>query len=294
MLARQPIDNRAVDGLFPYSRWYSDLPALTVQYAAGRPFPHVHLTRFFDEEVLRRVIQEIGTIEEGPWVQWRHYNENKSGLTTRAAFPLFAGAVIDELNSDRFTSWLTELTGIRGLLADPTLEGGGLHRTGEKGFLNVHADFTVHHHHANWRRRINVIVYLNPGWDPDWGGALELWDRSMQRAEVTVMPFANHAVVFNTDGQSYHGVPDPLRCPPGVFRDSLALYYYTAETALDGRRRSTDYRPRPADGWRKSAFIWADKKLVDLYSRVKGRLALSDDFASRALGALNRLTQGKR
>ncbi len=102
-------------------------------------------------------------------------------MTERSALPPGIGAVVDELNSDAFVTWLTELTGIPGLFADPSLEGGGLHQSGTGGFLHVHADFTTHRHHTHWRRRVNVIVYLTPDWQPEWGGALELWDEGMQR-----------------------------------------------------------------------------------------------------------------
>jgi hypothetical protein len=33
--------------------------------------------------------------------------------------------------------------------------------------------------------------------------------------------------MFSTTDYSYHGHPDPLRCPPERSRKSLALYYYT-------------------------------------------------------------------
>ena len=34
-------------------------------------------------------------------------------------------------------------------------------------------------------------------------------------------------VIFNTTDFSYHGHPEPLKCPDGVMRNSLALYYYS-------------------------------------------------------------------
>src|SRR5262249_54011008 len=138
------------------------------------------------------------------------------------------------------------------------------------------------------RRRVNVIVYLNRGWHPEWGGSIELWDRDMRRPVVRVPPLANHAVIFNTDEASYHGFADPLRCPPGVTRKSLATYYYTVDADRLGQARSTNYQARPGDGPGRAALIWADKKLVDLYSRAKTTFGLSDDFASRTLGLLDR------
>jgi hypothetical protein len=275
------------DSLFPYSRWNAALATLRAEYQRQPPFPHAHLSQFLEARVADRLIDEFVDPHHGPWVQYKHYNENHLGMFHRDAFPPVIRQVFDELNSPSFVAWLSELTGIPRLIADPSLEGGGLHLSEAGSFLHIHADFTRHHHHTNWRRRVNVIVYLNRSWQTEWGGAIELWDQAMQRPVVRIPPLFNHAIIFNTDERSYHGFPDPLTCPPGVMRRSLALYYYTADADVTANARSTNYRPRPGDGLRKSALIWADRQLVDVYSRVKSTLHLSDDFASRALGFLH-------
>jgi hypothetical protein len=281
------------EGLFPYARWQNALPALAARYKRAQPFPHVHLIDFFDPTVVASLVDEFPTSVTDEWVHWKHYNENKLGLTKRALFPPFIGRVVDELNGAPFVTWLSELTGIPGLVADPSLDGGGLHQAGAGGFLNVHTDFTMHHHQKNWRRRVNVIVYLNRWWDEAWGGAIELWDRQMQRCVVRIPPLCNHAVIFNTDSPSYHGFPDPLTCPEGVTRRSLALYYYTVETSAVAAR-STNYRARPGDGLARRALIWADRQTVHLYSKVKSTFGLSDEFASAALRLLHDGIRGRR
>ena len=168
------------------------------------------------------------------------------------------------------------------------LEGGGLHQSGPGGYLNVHTDFSMHHFHANWHRRVNLIVYLNPDWQESWGGAIELWEPKMARCGAKYPPLLNHALIFTTDEKSLHGFPDPLTCPEGQTRKSLALYYYTQEEGEKLTAHSTDYFARPQDGVAKSAMIWLDKKAVDLYSRAKARFGFSDDFASKVLGWLSK------
>jgi hypothetical protein len=280
----------AVDGepVFPLARWAPRLPALSRQYRENRPFPHIHLPGFLDDGLADRLAAEFPPVESAAWTHYRHHNENKHGLSRRERFPPLLGAAADALNAPEFVGWLSTLTGIPGLVADRSFEGGGLHQSGRGGFLNVHTDFSAHHYQKDWRRRVNLILYLNPGWREEWGGAIECWDTSMRGCVAKYPPFGNHAVIFTTDDRSLHGFPDPLTCPEGVTRKSLALYYYTVER--EGRLvpRSTDYRARRGDGPREAALIWLDKKAVDLYSRAKARFKFSDDLASRILGFLSR------
>ena len=115
-----------------------------------------------------------------------------------------------------------------------------------------------------------------------------MWEKTpegkMARCAVKYSPLLNHALIFTTDERSLHGFPDPLTCPEGQSRKSLALYYYTVEQGQKTEARSTDYFARPQDGWAKSAMIWLDKKAVDFYSRAKARFGFSDAFASKVLG----------
>lgn len=275
-------------GMFHYERWSAKLPALKKQYRDAAPFPHIHLEEFIQPALARELAEEFPKPNSNAWIQYKHFNENKAGLTKREMFPSLLGKLADELNSPEFLAWLSELTGIENLLADPTLEGGGLHQSARGGFLNVHADFTMHHHEKNRRRRINLILYLNPDWKPEWGGAIELWDQQMKRCAASVAPLLNHALIFNTTETSYHGFPEKLACPENVSRRSLALYYYTEEHDPAYVARSTNYQARPADSKGKAALIWMDKKAVHLYSRAKEKFGIGDDFASKILGFFSR------
>jgi hypothetical protein len=110
----------------------------------------------------------------------------------------------------------------------------------------------------------------------------------MHRCVAKYPPLLNQALIFNTDEKSYHGFPEPLACPEGASRKSLALYYYTVERDAKSPFRSTNYRARPDDGLVKSALIWLDKEAVDLYSRAKARFGFSDEFASKVLAKFSR------
>jgi len=276
------------DRLFPYLRWSSQLPVLAGPYGERSPVPHVLLTDFLEPEVAGAMAEEFPAPNTEAWTQYKHHNENKLGMAKRELFPPSLGEVTDELNSPGFVSWLSALTGIPDLVSDPSLEGGGLHQSSRGGFLNVHTDFSHHHYHKHWRRRVNLILYLNPEWHEEWGGAIELWDVGMRSCVAKYSPLFNHALIFNTNEKSLHGFPEPLDCPEGVSRKSVALYYYTIEQDSRSTPRSTDYRARPGDGISQAAMIWLDKQAVNLYSRAKARFGFSDAVASKILGLISK------
>lgn len=267
------------------------LPGLQARFPSAHPYPHVVV-----DALLRPGLAEAaGAAFPGPeaplWTHYRHVNEDKLGSPRRAQYPQAVEDVVAALQTPAFVSWLSRLTGIPGLFPDPELEGAGMHRSGPGGFLHVHTDFQRHHHHPSWRRTVNLILFLNPGWDPAWGGAIELWTPDMQHCGRTVPPRANHAVIFRSDDRSFHGHPEPLRCPPERARKSLALYYYTD---FDGplAHEYSRFAPRPGDGRLQRAAMRVDNDLVRAFSALKRRGAATDAGASRVLGRLGRWLRG--
>src|SRR5215469_1733721 len=182
--------------LFPYEKWSPQVSSLAKEYGSNQPFPHICLKEFLRPEAAESISKEFPAAGTEAWTQYKHHNENKLGMAKRELFPPQLGAVADELNSPEFVRWLSVLTGIPGLMPDPSLEGGGLHQSGPGGFLNVHTDFSMHHYHKNWQRRVNVIVYLNPGWKEEWGGAIELWNPDMKSCTAKYPPWLNCALIF--------------------------------------------------------------------------------------------------
>jgi hypothetical protein len=271
----------AATQIFDYARWNYQLEKLNRKYQGAYPFAHIVLENFLEPEVLKKCVAEFNTLNETDgWINYKHYNENKRGLNKLDLLPDTIKATINELNSPAFLEWLGAITGIKGLQKDDGLEGGGIHQSTRGGYLNIHADFTVHPHHRNWQRRVNVLVYLNEGWKEEWGGKLELWDTKMKACEEKVLPVFNRCVIFNTDADSYHGHPEPMICPEGTFRRSIALYYYTVEE--NPYRRATNYQARPGEG-KKKFFVKLDNAMVALYTEIKGRLGASDKIVSSVL-----------
>lgn len=259
---------------------------LSARFRGASPYPHLVLDRPLAPAVARALELEFPATIGDRWTHYRHYNNDTLGLSDVRALPPLVRRVVDELNSPRFTALLSRITGFPDLLADGTLDGGGLHMTGAGGFLNLHADFTNHHVHRRWQRRCNFILFLNSDWRDEWGGALELWERDLSACRVRVPVRNNTAVLFETARDTFHGYPDRLTCPPGRARKSLALYYYTAERTV--LASSTNYRPRPGEPLSRRALIALDRNALWLYTRAKERFGLSDRLVSRVLRVFRR------
>ncbi len=265
--------------------WRAQLPKLQKAYQTDQPFPHIVLNDFLNPEAANSAMGAFPAVKDEGWIHYVHVNEKKHGLNKMELLPDYIQKVIKVLNSKDCVDYISELTGIKNLVADESLEGGGLHQSQRNGFLNIHADFTVHPHKRKLRRRVNLLIYLNKDWKDSYNGHLELWSRDMKACVQKVSPIFNRCVIFNTDEDSYHGLPEPILCPKEMTRKSIALYYFTEESKPI--KRATNYRARPGDG-AKSILIYLDKKLIALYSSLKGILGINDDFASKVLNFFNR------
>ncbi len=234
---------------------YVDAPRLwaTVErdqacYRQADPFPHIVIDGFLKDEVAGALEAQFPKVDHKLWKHHLHLHSHKFACNRVEAMPELFQAVLRELNSKDMLGYLEALTGIPDLIEDDELEGGGLHQIVPGGFLKVHADFN-YHPSTGYHRRINLLVYLNRGWDESWDGNLELWSRDMSRRVKTIPPVLNRCVIFNTTDSAYHGHPRPLACPPGQSRKSLALYYYTVVRPPDETTRphSTLYKRTPIE-----------------------------------------------
>jgi hypothetical protein len=217
---------------------------LRAQYQAAQPFQHIVVDNFLPEAVLDRLLVEwpnettVGFNRVQERLKFQYNPEDLTSTFARSLFYAF--------NAAPFIKFVQNVTGISGLLPDPYFNGGGFHETKAGGHISVHADFNLNKS-MRIRRRINVIVYLNRGWRPEYAGNLELWSKDMKSSLKSVEPTFNRCVIFNTDEDSFHGHPDPLTPPEGLSRRSLALYYYTASDAIfdEHRFHTTIYKVRP-------------------------------------------------
>ena len=223
---------------FVNPRVVGSVEALAAEYQRSStvPFPHIVINEFLKPEVAQQLAVGFPTMDKMSKIfrEPMSYKGQLSDIATR--WPSFS-AIFAELQSDEFRAMMGRITGINALLPDQMLAGGGLHQSPRSGFLDLHVDANFHPFDKTMHRRVNILVYVEPGWQDEWGGQFEMWSNRDNKPAVrikAVTPKFNRALIFNTTGKSWHGV-SAVNCPAGASRKSRRCI--TTRTA--GRRRKS-------------------------------------------------------
>jgi hypothetical protein len=213
-------------------------------YQAATPWPHLVLDGLFDPSV----VAEAEAQEIGPGLRLQPHRSHRQIKAERTEVSGDAArGILKELRSSAFCRFLEELTGVPGLVADPSHFWAGLHVGQPGSFQAVHRDFRKHPVTGLFHR-VNVLLYLNSDWESGYGGNLELWSSEMKDCGRRISPVAGRMVIFETTPKTIHGVPDPVVCPPGRARLTLVSYYYSKSAGPNGTRQPYLLQPmRPQD-----------------------------------------------
>lgn len=155
--------------------------------------------------------------------------------TTRRVGDVYGmGPIFDRLRSPAMAAEWSDRLGYP-VCDDPTMHGGGLHVTGPGGVLGVHLDYDRHPQITLLRRALNLILFINPEWRSEWGGALVLCD-PMGKVVERVNTAPGRLVAFECSDLSYHGVePVAADAPPRV---TAAVYCLAVAGPQHTRRRA--------------------------------------------------------
>jgi len=211
---------------------------LRAQFERREPFRHVVIDGFLDEAFAARLLADFPAFERSNALNEAGEVGNKAVVEKIRAIARSYAALDDLVKSQDFLDLVSCITGIPGLLYDPWYFGGGTHENRNGQDLDPHIDFN-RHPIERWHRRLNLIVYLNPQWQDDWGGCLALHSdpRRDDDRQVLVTPLFNRCVIFETTEWSWHGfsriaLPEAHR---QLTRKSVALYFYSQERPAEER-----------------------------------------------------------
>ncbi len=248
-----------------FGSWITRGAGLRASFKDARPFPHVVIDGFLDEDLATQLLAEFPSIDAMPKSRDYVFSNKRELSSVEQQGP--AGARYAELMlGDEFRTFVTDLLETDGLFVDPMFYGGGFHQGGDGSFLDMHTDFNLHPEHHDWFRMLNVLLYLNQDWDPAWGGDL-LIKASPEQEPTAVAPLFNRAVIMETSDRTYHGYTR-MSLPPGISRKSVASYVYRPVEG-EVEVRSTGWVPEDA-GAAKRLLAKNYNRLVQAKQRLMG------------------------
>lgn len=137
------------DAVFNVEELERNASELRREFEAAEPFQHLVV-----DDLLRLPPTAASVFPDISWPWWSEYairyQQNKRFCFDIERIPEPFRALIRELPGPRFLAVLEQITGIKQLLPDPYLEGGGLHLSGPGGILSPHTDF-------HYYRALNLI-----------------------------------------------------------------------------------------------------------------------------------------
>ncbi|WP_413587452.1 2OG-Fe(II) oxygenase [Bdellovibrio sp. HCB274] len=118
-----------------------------------------------------------------------------------------------------------EICSIKKLVPDEHLYAGGISLMTQEGYLNPHIDNSHDKDRDRWRV-LNILYYVNPDWEHDFGGNLEIWPGGMKQPQTTFVSKFNRLVVMATHNKSWHSV-SPIKVSRN--RCCVSNYYFSNE-----------------------------------------------------------------
>ncbi len=240
------------------------------------PFDFLIIDNFLSSDAASAVSREFPDFTDQSWYLYENPIEIKKAMNSWDRFGQHTYALFWYLNSRSFIEKLEVLTRCT-LYPDFGLNGGGLHTHRSGGKLNTHLDYSIHPK-LPLQRRLNLILYLTPDWREEWGGHLGFWSHDAAKngpkdLVVSIAPFFNRAVLFDTTQNSWHGLPEPINCPVDVTRNSLAIYYLCEPSFNAVKRSRALFAPYKEQEH--------DKRILDLIERRSDLKASASTYISK-------------
>ena len=248
------------------------------QFRSAKPFRHVVIDQLLVPEYCRRLVEEFpGFNPQQARDEFGEVGRKAVHENLRELGPNYRR--FDRmLQEAKFLGLLGEITGIPRLLYDPHYVGGGTHENLDGQDLDPHVDFNFHPR-SNLHRRLNLLLFLNTEWEPDWGGLLELHRNPRLAPEENsikaIVPIENRCVLFETTEHSWHGFRR-IQLPAAkrqLSRRSIAIYFYTRERPPEetAATHSTVYVQRPLPAHIQSGYTLSQRDVDEIRTLIDRR-----------------------
>ena len=172
--------------------------------------------------------------------------------------------IIYAFQDARVVQLIAEITGLEQLMPDEYLYAGGVSLMEYGCFLNPHLD-NSHDKDINNYRVLNLLYYVTPNWQKNYGGNLEIWDQGLKQPCRTIHSKFNRLVIMVTNKSSLHSV-SPInhhgrRC-------CVSNYYFSPKPADTQKYyHVTSFRGRPEQNLR-DIILRGDASLRNIVRKI--------------------------
>jgi hypothetical protein len=277
------------------------------EFLNAKPFKHLVIENFFEDGFARRLLDEFPRFDPALARNEGGATGGKAVHTNIQSISSAYRQLYDTIAAEPFLGLVSRLSGIPDLILDPKMFGGGTHENLHGQELDPHVDFN-YDEARQLHRRLNLIVYLNPDWHEEWGGALEIHSNPRTPEENQIgsySPLFNRCVMFETNEHSWHGFPR-INLPEDkrhLSRKSISIYLYSKTRSLEEivplhgtfyvqrplpERIRTGYTLQPEDVVELRSLLIRRDRWIELYQKMeqeKNREIAETAAAAARLGA---------
>ena len=207
-----------------YNRLIEEKEALQQKYEATKnTIGHFFVDDLLPKEITLQIHENFPKLEET--VSKKNIRENKFVAYQMDKFNPILEEITYAFQDSKIVKIIAEITGLKYLKADEHLYAGGLSLMNKGSFLNTHLD-NSHDKDRNLWRALNLLFYVTPNWELEYGGNLELWENGLDVKQTTITSKFNRLAVMETHQNSWHSVSkvevDNIRC-------CVSNYYFSSQ-----------------------------------------------------------------
>lgn len=199
---------------------------------------------FIDDLLPEELVLKIHTVFPKPsdMVLKKSIREDKYVAAQMNLYDPLLEEIIYAFQDPRIVSLIGEICDIQEAIADEYLYAGGISMMGKQQFLNPHLDNSHDKDRERWRV-LNVLFYITPDWQQEYGGNLELWPDGLKEKQTTIHSKFNRLAVMATHNRSLHSVSPVIH---EGYRCCVSNYYFSKTALLTSDTfHVTSFRGRP-------------------------------------------------
>jgi Rps23 Pro-64 3,4-dihydroxylase Tpa1-like proline 4-hydroxylase len=257
-------------------------------FQTAKPFKHIIIEGFFKMDFFEKLLSNFLVFEQRKAVNEGEIDGRATSENLSSNNSAYARAA-EYFCSKEFLNAITEITGIENLICDSTFYRDGAYGSLVEQELNSHADFN-YDPKTEYRRCLNLILYLNKEWEESWRSSIEsvLNSHGFKTDQIkSFVPDFNKCVIVEMNERSWHGFPK-TKLPTNKQHfsgKSISLYFYTKDRPSPQTTPSYETRciPQPLLGHIKSNSYLSEEDYQEIQSLLRSRDTLLEFYQDKEL-----------